>query len=286
MDVDEQIDAFDDPEALVPVYAGPELDPEREAVAVKPAPIDRELNDPELAPSIELARAALAEVTNPDDLGELCGIVDEGEGVYSLQFETKRPGYPDWRWTVSLIHLADEEAPTVLETELLPSEDSLLAPSWRPWAERLAEFEEAVAEREAAEAAAAEGSEGEDGEGRPVRRVQRIERTRRRRRTRSGEVVIEDSADAAAPAAEAEAEATESQDVADVEQDDAASVAEVAAAEAEAAPEPQAEDTSEGAEPADDASQAEEAAPVAETAPATPAKRRGRRRIVVDSASE
>ena len=277
MDVDEQIDAFDDPEALVPVYAGPELDPEREAVAVKPAPIDRELNDPELAPSIELARAALAEVTNPDDLGELCGIVDEGEGVYSLQFETKRPGYPDWRWTVSLIHLADEEAPTVLETELLPSEDSLLAPSWRPWAERLAEFEEAVAEREAAEAAAAEGSEGEDGEGRPVRRVQRIERTRRRRRTRSGEVVIEDSADDAAPAAEAEAEATESQDVADVEQDDAASVAEVAAAAAEAAPEPQAED---------DASQAEEAAPVAETAPATPAKRRGRRRIVVDSASE
>lgn len=286
MDVDEQIDAFDDPEALVPVYAGPELDPEREAVAVKPAPIGRELNDPELAPSIELARAALAEVTNPDDLGEFCGIVDEGEGVYSLQFETKRPGYPDWRWTVSLIHLVDEEAPTVLETELLPSEDSLLAPSWRPWAERLAEFEEAVAEREAAEAAATEGSEVEGGEARPVRRVQRIERTRRRRRTRSGEVIIEDSADAAAPAAEAEAENAEEQDVAGAAQGDAAPTAEVAESYVEEAPKPQKEAASDEANSDEDASPADEAAPVAEPAPAAPAKRRGRRRIVVDPSGE
>lgn len=284
MDVDEQIDAFDDPESLEPVYAGPQLDPDRDEVAAKPAPLGVALDDPVLEPSIALARQALEEITSPEDLGELAGIVDEGDGVYSLQFAMLRPGYPDWRWTASLIHLVDEDAPTVLETELLPGETSLLAPSWRPWAERLAEFEEAAAEREAAEAAAADDADGEGAENaeRPARRVQRIERTRRRRRTRNGEVIIEDSA-APKPLAEDEANDASAQ----TKQDEPNVVSEKPRAEREARPEPssekQARETSEHAAPVTEPQPVE---PGEETPSAKPSTRRRRRRVVVDPVND
>ena len=96
-----------------------------------------------------LARQALLEITREDTLGEPLEVVDEGEGVATVRFANTLPGYPDWKWTVSIAHVEGEE-PTVLETELLPGDGSLLAPDWVPWAERLAEYE---ATQEAAHAA-------------------------------------------------------------------------------------------------------------------------------------
>lgn len=87
-----------------------------------------------------LARAALLEITEAATIGTFAGVVNEGEHTYLVQFACTKPGYPNWRWTVSLAHLPGEE-PSVLEAELLPDEGAMLAPDWVPWADRLAEWE-------------------------------------------------------------------------------------------------------------------------------------------------
>ncbi|MCW4386159.1 DUF3027 domain-containing protein [Salinibacterium sp. SYSU T00001] len=103
----------------------------------------------------ELAREALLEMTSAETIGEPAGSIDEGQGTVTLYFDAKKPGYPGWRWTVSVAHVEGSE-PTVLETELTPGDDALLSPDWVPWADRLADYQAAQeAERAAAEADAA-----------------------------------------------------------------------------------------------------------------------------------
>lgn len=104
----------------------------------------------------ELALAALHEITPAATVGPSAGYTAEDDGVVSLRFENRLPGYPGWYWTVSVAQLDDAE-PTVLEVELMPGDGSLLAPDWVPWAERLAEYRAHQAEL------AAQGThEGED----------------------------------------------------------------------------------------------------------------------------
>jgi hypothetical protein len=98
----------------------------------------------------DLAREALLEVTPESTVGAPVGTVDEGDGVVSVLFANRLPGYPGWRWTVSVAKIGDDE-PTVLEVELMPGDGSLVAPEWVPWSERLAEYR------------AAQEHEGEDG---------------------------------------------------------------------------------------------------------------------------
>ncbi|SDQ06267.1 Protein of unknown function [Curtobacterium sp. UNCCL20] len=86
-----------------------------------------------------LARKALLEVTPESTVGGAAGTVDEGDGVVSVLFANRMPGYPGWRWTVSIAHVEGDD-PTVLEVELMPGDGSLLAPEWVPWSERLAEY--------------------------------------------------------------------------------------------------------------------------------------------------
>jgi len=87
----------------------------------------------------ELARKALLEVTPASTVGQPVGTVDEGDGVVSVLFSNRMPGYPGWRWTVSIAQVEGDE-PTVLEVELMPGDGSLLAPDWVPWADRMAEY--------------------------------------------------------------------------------------------------------------------------------------------------
>ncbi len=86
-----------------------------------------------------LALQALAEVTDPASVGELIEVAEPEPGVRDLVFACRLPGYVAWRWTVSTAQVGDD-APTVLEVELLPGEGALVAPPWVPWAERLAEY--------------------------------------------------------------------------------------------------------------------------------------------------
>ena len=109
---------------------------------------------------VALALGALAEVTDPADVGPLVAVLSPGPGVVDLQFACALPGYPDWRWTVSTANLADVPT-TVLEVELMPGDGSLLAPAWTPWTERLAEWRRSHPDEEGA----GDGGEGEDALG-------------------------------------------------------------------------------------------------------------------------
>lgn len=107
----------------------------------------------------DLAREALLEVTPESTVGSPVGTVDEGDGVVSVLFANRLPGYPGWRWTVSVAKVGDDE-PTVLEVELMPGDGSLVAPEWVPWSERLAEYR--AAQEHEGEDAADEDSDDED----------------------------------------------------------------------------------------------------------------------------
>ncbi|MGN6127186.1 MAG: DUF3027 domain-containing protein [Humibacter sp.] len=120
------------------------------------APAEPAVADQRLLEAHELARNALMEITTESSIGPIAGHVVEGERVLSLLFECTLPGYPGWHWTVTLARVDGEAEPVVLEAELLPGEQALLAPDWVPWSERLAEYQAAQ------EAARAAGLETED----------------------------------------------------------------------------------------------------------------------------
>ena len=95
--------------------------------------------DEVLAGAIDQARSSLELITPADTIGEPLGYIVEGEHVLSLLFDCLMTGYPGWRWTVSLSRVDGDAEPQVLETELTPGDDALLAPEWVPWSDRLAD---------------------------------------------------------------------------------------------------------------------------------------------------
>ena len=113
-----------------------------------------------------IGRAALAEITSVESVGADAGQKDEGDGVVSVYFDTNLTGYPGWHWTVSIATLEGEQ-PSVLETELTPAEDALLAPDWVPWSDRLADYkaaQEALGEAEASDESEDDDDESDDTE--------------------------------------------------------------------------------------------------------------------------
>lgn len=107
---------------------------------------------------IDAAMTALKEIADVTAIGALVPEAEVADGVLTVRFACTLPGYPGWRWTVSVSRLDGQEDPTVLEAELLPGEAALLAPDWVPWSERLAEYR---AQQEAARAAETDAAEAE-----------------------------------------------------------------------------------------------------------------------------
>lgn len=70
-------------------------------------------------------------------VGEHVSLVSEGDRVVTHFFECKEPGYRGWRWAVTVARASRAKNVTLDETVLLPGPDSLLAPEWVPWSERL-----------------------------------------------------------------------------------------------------------------------------------------------------
>ncbi|CAN5339715.1 hypothetical protein BH11ACT5_BH11ACT5_08640 [soil metagenome] len=116
---------------------------------------------PEHSPYEDLARGALLEITPASTVGEYVGTTDEGDGIVSVLFASAQPGYPDWKWTVSIAQVPGEE-PTVLEVELMPAEGALLAPDWVPWSDRLAEYK--AAQENAADESDSEESDDDESD--------------------------------------------------------------------------------------------------------------------------
>lgn len=72
-----------------------------------------------------------------EEIGEYLGVKSEGERVVSHYFDCLKAGYKGWVWVVCLARVPRSRQGTVSETNLIPAQGALLAPSWIPWADRL-----------------------------------------------------------------------------------------------------------------------------------------------------
>lgn len=110
------------------------------------------------------ARLAAVEAAPKNGVGDFLTQIEEDENVYTFLFAAKMKGYVGWTWSVSLF--ANDEDTSVSEVNLMPGEDSLIAPNWVPWSERLADYKALQVELEAQAALEAEenGTADEDDE--------------------------------------------------------------------------------------------------------------------------
>jgi len=91
------------------------------------------------ARAVEVARIALLEEVASSEVGDHLGVEAEveAERVVTHYFACSRPGYVGWRWAVTVVRAYRQKAVTVAEVVLLPGADSIVAPPWVPYRERL-----------------------------------------------------------------------------------------------------------------------------------------------------
>jgi hypothetical protein len=93
--------------------------------------------DEACAEATDLARSAVVDVAGAEVVGEHSGVFAEDERVATHLFTCLDRAYPGWRWAVTVSRASRARVVTVSETALLPGPDSLLAPPWVPWSERV-----------------------------------------------------------------------------------------------------------------------------------------------------
>jgi hypothetical protein len=111
----------------------------REFSVVAPAPSRTRARkaDPACVAAVDLAHAAAAETAGADQVGEHLGYDVDGDRVVTHYFACASPGYRGWRWSVTVTRASRAKTVTVDECVLLPGSDSVLAPPWVPWEERV-----------------------------------------------------------------------------------------------------------------------------------------------------
>jgi hypothetical protein len=96
----------------------------------------REL-DEACAAAVDIARAAAAELVGAAQVGQHVGALADADRVVTHLFTCLDPAYVGWRWAVTVARASRAKLVTVDECVLLPGPDSLLAPDWVPWSERV-----------------------------------------------------------------------------------------------------------------------------------------------------
>lgn len=88
--------------------------------------------------AVGLARAAAeVEAGNPAAVGEHLGVEAEGERLVVHRFVCNQLGYRGWQWTVVVTRASRAKIVTVDDVVLLAGPESVVGPSWVPYAERL-----------------------------------------------------------------------------------------------------------------------------------------------------
>lgn len=98
--------------------------------------IDSKL-DAALAGATALAHEAAITEAGSDVVGEHLEMFMEGERVATHLFVCTSPAYVGWRWAVTVTRAPRAKQVTVNDVVLLPGPDSIVAPAWVPWSERL-----------------------------------------------------------------------------------------------------------------------------------------------------
>ena len=93
--------------------------------------------DAACAEAVDLARQAAEDDAGSGQVGEHVGIQVEGDRVLTHLFNCLNPAYVGWRWAVTVARASRSKVVTVSESLLLPGPDSLLAPAWVPWTDRV-----------------------------------------------------------------------------------------------------------------------------------------------------
>lgn len=126
--------------------------------------------DAVLADAVEVARQEILSIAKAEHLGAHLAVRSEGERVATHLFECSKPGYQGWQWFAVLARAPRAKVVTVSEVGLLPTDESVLAPEWLPWSERVrpedAEdlgAEEAAKAEDLTEPAVAASEPGESG---------------------------------------------------------------------------------------------------------------------------
>ncbi|WEV58346.1 DUF3027 domain-containing protein [Bifidobacterium sp. ESL0728] len=85
-----------------------------------------------------LAKSVVLSVADePEEVGDFAQSIDLGDNVTDFRFVCLRKGYEGWQWAVTLYHDVEVDSWSVNESTLVPTKDSLLAPAWIPWKDRL-----------------------------------------------------------------------------------------------------------------------------------------------------
>src|ERR1700753_1233935 len=96
---------------------------------------------PELATvltgAVELARTAIIENSGDDTVGDYLGVGYEDPTSATHRFLAHLPGYQGWQWAVVVASYPGADHATVSEVVLVPGPESLLAPEWLPWGQRV-----------------------------------------------------------------------------------------------------------------------------------------------------
>lgn len=93
--------------------------------------------DEACAQAVELARAAAQAIAMAGQVGPHRGIEVDGDRVVTHLFDCQDPAYTGWRWAITVARASRAKLVTVSEGVLLPGPDSLLAPDWIPWRDRV-----------------------------------------------------------------------------------------------------------------------------------------------------
>ena len=96
--------------------------------------------DPTIASAIEQAKeAAVTEAGTAEFIGDHLAVIMEADRLATHLFECTNPAYVGWQWAVTMSSTLVGKTPVVTVTDvvLLPGPDSLVAPAWVPWSERL-----------------------------------------------------------------------------------------------------------------------------------------------------
>lgn len=94
--------------------------------------------DAVLTEAVALAREAV--VDSPEGgaaVGEHLGVVVHEDRLLTHLFDCRLRGYPGWTWYATVARAPRTRHVTVCESGLVAGPDSLLAPDWVPWEERM-----------------------------------------------------------------------------------------------------------------------------------------------------
>jgi hypothetical protein len=93
--------------------------------------------DEAAAGAVDLARSAAEDLAGPARVGQYLGAEADGDRTVTHLFDCLDPAYTGWRWAVTVTRASRAKSITVSESLLLSGPDSLLAPDWVPWRDRV-----------------------------------------------------------------------------------------------------------------------------------------------------